>query len=170
MAPIPYLLMLFPSGRLPAEGGGGPIGLGVAIAVVAIAPILRPGQVDLGSGISLENPTGIDGLHAALTAARWIGGFALLIGSLLSVAVLVGRFRRSLGEERQQIRWLAYVAALCAVALLAIVLTGIGLEAGERRPLNDAAAVVFILLLGSVSRWRSGSRCSSTGSGTWTSC
>jgi len=148
VAPIPYLLMLFPSGRLPSGRWRWlPAGLGVAIAVVAIAGILRPGEVDLGSGIRLENPTGIDALHGALTAARWVGGFALLIGSMLSVAVLVGRFRRSLGEERQQIRWLAYVAALCALALLTAVLTGIGLEAGERRAVADAAAVVFILLL-----------------------
>ncbi len=147
-APIPYLLMLFPTGRLPSGRWRWlPIGLAVTIAAVAVAQMLRPGEVDLGPGISLENPTGIDGFHGVLTGALWVAFITLLIGSLLSLAVLVGRFRRSLGEERQQIRWLAYVATLCAAALLAFVLTGIGIEAGESRPLNDGAAVLLILLL-----------------------
>ena len=56
-----------------------------------------------------------------------IGGIATLVLSLLSVVILMVRFRASRGEERQQLRWLASVAALSLVAFVAAFVTSAGL-------------------------------------------
>ena len=66
-------------------------------------------------------------------AATWIG---LFIAQILGIAAVVVRYRRSAGEERQQIRWLAYVAVMIAALVVlavaaAIVRALVGASFGE---------------------------------------
>ena len=51
-----------------------------------------------------------------------------------AAASLVIRFRRSRGQERQQLKWLAYAAALLALGILGIGLIGILEQLGWIRP------------------------------------
>jgi hypothetical protein len=114
-----YLLLLFPNGRALSPrwkiaGYTGAAGILLLIASVAFAPNWE------SEGFHAANPLGLRGADAALTAAGNLGGL-LTVGSVCAAAIsLVIRFRRSSGTEREQLKWLAYAAAMvvaCAVAL-----------------------------------------------------
>jgi signal transduction histidine kinase len=74
-----------------------------------------------------------------------LGGLAL---GILAVVSLVMRYRAARGEERQQIRLLAYVGLIAVVLLLATMLTAIGLQEGESTTLNDALFLAFFIAFG----------------------
>ena len=119
-------LLLFPSGRLPstrwrpvawlAAGGLGCLLTGLAIA---------PGRL---SGTTIENPLGVSGwISGALTVA---GGVALIAALIGSIASLRARYRAGRGEERQQLKWLLYAAALVLTGVLvSLPIESIGGEA-----------------------------------------
>jgi signal transduction histidine kinase len=105
------VLVLFPTGR----------GLGrvrtalVWTGVVAIVLLTAGAAFGHASDVffrSGRNPHAIDGFEPV-----WFAGQALFLVSLLSaIAVLVRRFVRSRGIERQQLKWVVYAVALLAVA------------------------------------------------------
>ena len=143
---IPFVFLLFPDGSPPSKrwrvvGWIAVVGSGL----VALGNILVPGRL---GGFSLErvhimNPTGIDGLRGVADGLITVGGICLIIASVASVIALVLRFRRARGEERQQLRWLAYVAAAAAtVPLIGIASVIAGVDIG-----NIVFPVFFLLLL-----------------------
>jgi signal transduction histidine kinase len=113
------LLLLFPTGRLPSPRWR-PV---LVVAVVAVAGVtltnaLLPGP--LGEEFAtFDNPFGLRGPLGDL--ARW-GTQAffppLMLSIVGSVAGLVVRFRRSRGDERQQIRLFVYTAAATGIVLI----------------------------------------------------
>jgi signal transduction histidine kinase len=110
------LLLLFPDGRLNSPGRRWTLWTGLAGAMLgAIGTILGPRMY----GIDLPNPLAV--------RPAWIGeligsiGIALVLGAAIAAAVsLVRRFRRSLGEERQQMKWFVYAAGLMFVVQIAL--------------------------------------------------
>jgi len=110
---LPFVFLLFPNGRLPSRRWR-PVAFFAAALYVAL-PVgyaLLPGS--LGSFPSIENPMGYGGaedeiLPGVNQALVWI---ALVLTVLLSVVSLMLRFRRAVGVERQQIKWVAYTAVL----------------------------------------------------------
>ena len=147
--PVPWILLLFPDGKLPT-----PRWRPVAIAIVAlevfllIGSIVSPGPIDTDFPGPLPlNPTGIPALEGFLDVALPIGGFALLALGLTTVAALILRFRRSVGEERQQMRWFVAAVALGTVLLVAAFVTGWGLGPNETTALNDLIFFVFFTIL-----------------------
>ncbi|HEY6674930.1 MAG TPA: hypothetical protein VIZ59_08405, partial [Rubrobacteraceae bacterium] len=104
-----YLLLLFPDGRLPSRRWRPLAWLaGAVIVLESVAVFLTPGPLeDLGRA---RNPFGLEGLP-------WVGDagdvvLALLPLCMLASAVsLVLRYRRSGGEVRQQIKWIAFAAS-----------------------------------------------------------
>jgi len=149
VAPIPFILLLFPNGRLPSRRWR-PFAFALAglLAAGALGTILRPGIVEFEEDSTLTNPTGVEALGSAIDVVLWVVGIGGIVLSLLSVVALVQRFRTASGEERQQIRWLAYVAALCGVALVVAIVSGFGLGPDESNALNNAAFFAFFALLG----------------------
>jgi hypothetical protein len=85
------------------------------------ATVLSALQANLivGEDKVVANPIGIAGVGNVDESTV---GPGLLVLSVLLVAVafvsLVIRFRRSRGEERQQLKWFTYAGALLPVALL----------------------------------------------------
>ena len=124
---LPLLFLLFPDGRPPtprwrwAEWG---LFGGFTIAIVSFA--LSPGPLNnlVDSGILYANPIGIPALTGALDAITAVGVVISLIAGFSTVFAVRGRFRRSTGEEHQQLRWLVFVATTAGILFVAIVVTG----------------------------------------------
>ncbi len=149
LLPIPMLLAVFPTGRVPSRRWRWfPPALIVGFGLLAVGSILKAGPLDVNPGVQPQNPTGIPSITGAAGAILAISGIATLVLSLLSVVILIVRFRVSRGEERQQLRWLASVAGLSIVALAAAFATSVGLGPGETTFLNNAAWLVLLLALG----------------------
>jgi hypothetical protein len=113
------LPLFFPDGRL-VSSGWRPVARLVFLALVTILllRVLMPGEVVYGTA-RIANPLGVEALRTYLGAASVIGFPAWLGIILAAVASLVVRFKRSRGEERQQIKWLA-LAALAILGWFAI--------------------------------------------------
>jgi signal transduction histidine kinase len=145
---VPLLLVWFPTGRVPSSGWRWvPVTVVASMILFGLAIALRPGPIEVTDGVSPANPIGIEALGGVLDVAVWVAGFGLLAGSIGSVAALVTRRRAAEGEERQQVRWLASVAVVTGIALLASVLTAIGLGPNETTPVNEVANFVFFICL-----------------------
>jgi hypothetical protein len=116
-AMIPALILfplLFPSG-FPLTPRWRPL-VWVALAAclaVFVGTAFAPGRLE---EYPIQNPLGVEG--ALKVPVQVIGGlgFALmLVGMLAAAASLVIRFRRSRGDERQQLKWVTAAAALFLV-------------------------------------------------------
>jgi signal transduction histidine kinase len=144
--------LVFPTGRVP-----GPrwrflpraiVGLAVAASV---AGVLYPGPVDLSlEGVHLVNPIGVEALRPLIDVVAtvcWTGIF--FVGAPLSIVSLILRYRKSRGEERQQLRWLAYTATTTGVVIavsgaLAIIF---GKGFGDT-PIAEVLVLAAIALMG----------------------
>jgi hypothetical protein len=108
-----YVLLLFPDGRLPSRRWRPLAWLsGAVLLLLSLGVMLTPGSLDNLGGV--RNPFGIEG-------ADWltVGAYALLpllpFCMLASALSLVLRYRRSGGEERHQIKWIAFAASVVVV-------------------------------------------------------
>ena len=147
--PIAWILLLFPDGKLPSPRWR-PVAVGIlALQVLLfVGTILRPGPIDFDGDPPIPlNPTGIAALEGILDALLRIGGPILFVLSLSTVGALILRFRRSVGEERQQMRWFVAAVGLGTILLLAAFVTGWGLGENETRPINDLVFFVFFTVL-----------------------
>ena len=147
--PIPWILLLFPDGRLPTPRWR-PVAIAMAAleAFLLVGLIVNPGPIDIDfAGPTPMNPTGIAALEGILDPLLTIGGVALLALGFSTVAALILRYRRSVGEERQQMRWFVAAVGLGTLLLIVAIVTGWGLQAGETTPLNDLVFFVFFTVL-----------------------
>ena len=114
-----FVPLLFPTGRLPSSRWRPVAWLAaVLLALELIVLAVTPGSV----APSIANPLGIEGATGVLGLLGGLG-MPLLMGLMVaSVTSLVLRFRRSEGEERQQIKWFAYSVGLLAISILLGVL------------------------------------------------
>ena len=113
---LPLLGLLFPTGHVPGPRWRFLVPVTIAFGVLAaVSSILSPSLI-ADAPVPVRNPTGIEGFPVdALGEFAWIG---LLLAIATAIAAVIVRFRRSAGEERQQIRWLAYVVITAVVVLL----------------------------------------------------
>jgi hypothetical protein len=120
-----FVLLLTPTGSLPsprwrwwARVAAAAAGVWLLGSVIHPAP-LYPEYPTIGNPLAVPFlPRGL--LEVALPAAAVV----VLAALVVAAGSLVGRFRRARGTERHQLRWLAWGAALAAVALL-VALTGL---------------------------------------------
>ena len=117
--PATFLLLLFPDGHLLSRRWRWAAWCAAAgMAGNFVAGGLRPGGIP--DFPQIMNPIGVDSPLVELLEALSL--LAVVIGVVGSSASLVVRFRRSRGEERQQMKWLALAGALAAATLpLALV-------------------------------------------------
>jgi hypothetical protein len=147
---ILLLIALFPNGSAASRRWRWlPPVIVVDIALAIVTTILTVGQIDL-SDVHPDppNPTGVEALGSIVGPVLLIAGFGALALAILAVVSLALRYRASEGEERQQIRWLAYVGLLSIGLFLLTIASGIGLEQGESTPLNDALFIAFFISIG----------------------
>jgi two-component system NarL family sensor kinase len=108
--------LLFPEGRLPSPRWrpvAWAIGLAIGLFIAAVA--FLPGPMDSGLGIELANPLGIDPARSVLEMTFTVSAAIVGMSLIVSVGSLVLRWRRAWGDERQQLKWVAYAAALLVV-------------------------------------------------------
>ena len=111
-----YLLLLFPDGKLPSRRWRPLAWLsGVMMVLLSAAILLDPGPLEGLEGV--RNPFGLEE-HPWVTDAAYIALPLLPLCILASALSLVLRYRRSRGEERQQIKWIAFAASVVGVMYL----------------------------------------------------
>jgi len=105
-----FLFLLFPDGRLLSPRWRGVAWLGIGAVAVAIPLLaLRPGPLEFYPFFT--NPIGVGGSIWIIFDPLRDFAIALAILSLLAAAVsLILRMRLAKGDERQQIKWLAFTA------------------------------------------------------------
>ena len=142
-----YMILLFPDGKLPSKRWR-PLALfsGVMIVVLSITQGLSPGPLENQAGV--RNPFGLEALP-------WLVDVANIILPLLPICILASavsmvlRFRRSVGEVRQQIKWITFVASsaglLYFIAMISQVVVVLGSDDSLPAPLCGSSLS---------SRWR----------------
>lgn len=107
---VVFLLLLFPTGRLPSTRWRPVLWGGVGFIVLfTIASWLSPVSNDLRLTF-VRNPLGFEaGIGLFLTEAVFV---ALPVLVVANGTVTISRFRRSRGDERQQLKWFAYAVGV----------------------------------------------------------
>jgi hypothetical protein len=113
---LAYLFLLFPDGR-PLSHRWQPLLWvnGIVIAVSIIIRALTPGPLSGLEGI--RNPLGIEGYRGSLEFVGELLFYATDVLVLVSVVSVYLRLRQASGATRQQIKWLAYAAALLGIVV-----------------------------------------------------
>jgi signal transduction histidine kinase/drug/metabolite transporter superfamily protein YnfA len=129
---VSLLFLLYPDGRPPTPGWRWAqriLFLGIGIASVSYT--LDPGPLNnlVDSGIVYLNPIGVPALEGTAGALTAFGTMIALGASLSTVIAVRGRFKRSSGEERQQMRWLAFVATVAGSVFMVGFVGGFVVEA-----------------------------------------
>ena len=116
-----YMILLFPDGRLPSKRWRPLAWLsGVMIVLLSITEGLAPGPLENQGGV--RNPFGLEALP-------WLEDVSYIILPLLPLCILASavsmvlRFRRSRGEVRQQIKWVAFVASFSGLLYLIAIIS-----------------------------------------------
>jgi len=118
LACVGFVVLLTPTGSLPSArwrwwarvAAAAPVLL-VVLSAVDPQPLL-PEHPEVDNPLAVSVPTGV------LLAVAAVAAVIVLATLVAAAGSLVVRFRRARGTERQQLRWLAFAAALAAVALL----------------------------------------------------
>src|SRR5215204_1388484 len=118
-----YLILLFPDGRLPSRRWRPLAWLsGAVIVLMSVGSALTPGRLaDLGG---VGNPFGLEEYPWVADATQSVT-LLLPVCILAAAASLVLRYLRSGGEEREQIKWLAFAASILGFGFSSLVIPGI---------------------------------------------
>jgi hypothetical protein len=137
-----FFCLLFPDGRPPSNRWrwvGRLASTGGVLLVLGFS--LAPGTLDERNYPGTRNPVGVEGARRLLEGTTTAGTALALVALLLAVVSMIVRFRRSIGVERQQLKWIVYAGAAAAGGFaLTLFLSG---------PLANAVfAVAFLAFIG----------------------
>ena len=122
---VTFLFLLFPDGRLPSRRWRSIAWAAVLVlAIVTVGGMLNP---KMDTGVEVKNPIGIEGAGNLIDSVVGVAFLLLVVIGLLSAWSLFQRYRRSDGDDRQQIKWFALAAAILIGWL---VVTSIGQAVG----------------------------------------
>lgn len=144
---LPAVALTFPTGALPGPRWRWPVALVAALVGAALlAIVIRPGPMGDGgpnNPLTPWLPALSPGTLEILGALEAISFLSLPLGCGLGVAAIVVRFRRSEGDERQQLKWFLASMAPAAV-LLPISLS----ELGSLFPIVNVVSVAAVPIIG----------------------
>jgi len=138
LIPSTFLLLLFPDGRLLSRRWR-PVAWCAAAAIAGgfVTGGLRAGHIS--DYPQVTNPYGVDSpVVDALSGVAVVLLVVAIAGSSLSLII---RFRRARGEQRQQMKWLAFAGAVAGVCV--IVFTALYEVVGEA--VANAAIMLSVL-------------------------
>ena len=150
---LPLILLLFPTGSPPSPRWRWlPVFLLAGASTVAIILALDPRHVtygvDKGLRVRVDNPIGIEGLESVVGPALAVSGTITLLAALACFGAMFLRFRHARGDERQQLRWLAFVGSIAVGALAVMfVLDMVGEELASATVVGDVLFTVLVFSL-----------------------
>jgi hypothetical protein len=110
---LPLLVLLFPTGRVPSRRWWPLVwAFAAGLVLYAASVLFKPGPLDHGLPI---NPLGLASAKGLLQLAGTLSALLFPIFVALVLVSLVLRFRRARGDERQQLKWFTFAAALLVV-------------------------------------------------------
>ena len=118
------IVLVFPGRSLPAGRWGLVARLLIAVfipiaLVLVLGPVVNVTLPGYPSGLDVPNPFGLPVIGTSLAQADYQAGtlwMALSVPTFVAMASLLARFRRSIGVERLQYRWLAWAVVLVVTA------------------------------------------------------
>jgi hypothetical protein len=117
LACVGFVLLLTPTGSLPSPRWRWWARVRAAAPLLLL--LLTAVDPHPWEDPTVDNPLAVPApLVGPLTAVAAVDAVIVLATVIAAAGSLVVRFRRARGTERQQLRWLAFAAALAAVALL----------------------------------------------------
>jgi hypothetical protein len=143
LAFLGFVLLLTPTGSLPSPRWRWWARVAAATPVVLLLVVpVAPGRFD-PRYLVVGGPVDFRAFGGLLLVANQLALAATVLAVVVAAGSLVVRFRRARGTERQQLRWVALVAALTGVAVLAVAaLVAVGDEA-----MAGWAAVIGLVVL-----------------------
>jgi signal transduction histidine kinase len=116
-----FFFLLFPDGHLPSRRWRWLAGFAAVTTVVGFAFLILQTEIQITGTPAIPNPLGsiavVDTNHGA-PGLIWFVGIAIVVTAMASTVL---RIRRSSGELRQQLRWLAFATVLTAVAMVGLI-------------------------------------------------
>jgi hypothetical protein len=108
---MPFLFLLFPNGRLPSRRWR-PVAwaAGLMGGLILLVVPFRAGGLEYFP--TIQNPVGIPAVSLTVFETLAVIYFAILF---LATTSLLVRFRRARGDERQQLKWVAYAAVFLGI-------------------------------------------------------
>ena len=139
MFPITFPLLLFPDGKL-LSARWRPIvwSAGFGLLGVTSSMAFHPGPLE-NMGFSGSNPYGISGGETVISALLTLAAPLLLIGVFGSIASIIIRFRRAVGIERAQLKWLVVAGV---VVIVGNILGGIPWWLWGDNPITQELSIV----------------------------
>jgi signal transduction histidine kinase len=123
-AAFPLIILLFPSGSVPSRRWRPVPWLLVGATIWALAwYAVQPRALFPTPGLTVRNPTAIEAVRGISSPLITAGAVVAILSAIACFVGLILRFRRSRGEERQQLRWLAYVGLFALTMFIGLFAT-----------------------------------------------
>jgi signal transduction histidine kinase len=136
-----FFFLLFPDGHLASRRWRWVAWFAVLVVCVGFGFLVFQTSIQLVGSPPIPNPLGsiaVVDMNSGAPGLIWLVGLVVILTAMAGTVV---RMRRSSGELRQQLRWLAFAAALTAVAMVGLVTSfAIGLN-----PPNAAFDAILVL-------------------------
>jgi signal transduction histidine kinase len=146
---IPMLFLLFPTGSPPNRRWRwvGWVWL-AGVTLSAVWLMFRPGEIygerDL---YHFDNPFGLSFIAPLRFLFFDIGSACIVVAAVASIVSLVVRFRRSMGEERQQLKWLMLVGVAGVILFLSLIIAGAVGPEGDKGVDDVLWSILVVVLL-----------------------
>ncbi len=116
-----FFFLLFPDGHLASRRWRWVAWFAALVVCVGFGFVVFQSSIELAGSPRIPNPLGkvaaVD-MNNGAAGLIWLVALAIIVTAMAGTVV---RTRRSTGELRQQLRWLAFAAALTAVAMVGLV-------------------------------------------------
>jgi hypothetical protein len=123
---VGFVMLLYPTGHVPGRRWSAvAVALGVVVGLVTLGYMTDPGPLDTPTSGLPDNPLGIGAVHTVFHETSAVGNGAAIGLLLASCASVLARFRRSRGDERQQLKWMALAVVVLALGALGPGLVGV---------------------------------------------
>jgi signal transduction histidine kinase len=113
--------LTFPDGHLASRRWRWLARFAALIVVVGLGFLIFQTSIEMVGSPPIPNPLGsvaVVNMQTGAPGVIWLVGLAVLLVAMVGIVV---RTRRSTGELRQQLRWLAFASALTAAAMVVLI-------------------------------------------------